>query len=196
MMPVVDTITSLRRAGAWPALVLNANHLPLTAFPLSVWPWETAIQAVVSDRVDVVHEHDRVVRSPSIELRLPSVVALRQYVPVKRRPAFTRYNVLIRDRYACGYCGHKYQSHELTFDHVIPRSRGGRTYWTNIVIACLGCNGKKGNRTPEEAKMPLQWRPWEPTPEELARAGMRFNLKTLHNGWRDYLFWDSELEAS
>lgn len=196
MRPVLDTVTSLRRAGQWPALVLNGDFRPLTAFPLSVWPWQTAVQAMMSDRVDVVAEHDKVVRSPSVELRLPSVVALRQYIPVRRKPAFTRYNVLLRDKHCCIYCGKVFPGNELTFDHVIPKSRGGKTCWENIGSACLNCNGTKANRTPEEAKMPLQWRPWRPTAEELAATGLRFRPEQLHNGWRDHLPWIDEMEAA
>lgn len=190
-MPVLAP--SLRRAGSYPCLVLNATYQPLSAYPLSVWPWESAIHAVVQDRVDVVAEHDRVVRSPSIELKLPSVVALREYVPVKRTPAFTRHNVMLRDRSCCAYCGRKFASHDLTFDHVVPRAQGGRTCWTNIAMACGPCNVRKGARTPSEAGMMLCWRPWQPTNEELARAAGRIPEAHLHNGWRDYLFWEADL---
>ena len=114
-----------------PVLVLNADYRPLSYFPLSVWSWQEAIKAVFLDRVAIVSEYDRVVRSPSVQIRLPSVIALKEYIPPKRRPAFTRFNVFLRDRFACQYCGENFPSHELTFDHVIPRSRGdaprGRT---------------------------------------------------------------------
>ena len=76
-----------------PVLVLNADYRPLSYFPLSLWSWQDAIKAVVSDRVQVLSEYDTVVRSPSVSLRLPSVIALKDYVPTARRPAFTRFNV-------------------------------------------------------------------------------------------------------
>jgi len=92
-------------------------------------------------------------RSPSIEMRLPSVIALKEYVQAARNPAFTRFNVFLRDRFSCQYCGEPYPSHDLTFDHVVPRSRGGRTVWANVVTACSYCNLLKGNRLPQQSGM-------------------------------------------
>ena len=84
----------------YPALVLNADFRPLSYFPLSVWSWQDAIKAVFLDRVSVLSEYDREVHSPSATMRLPSVIALRDYIPTRRRPAFTRFNVFLRDRFA------------------------------------------------------------------------------------------------
>ena len=130
------------------ALVLNADFRPLSYFPLSLWPWQETIKAVFLDRVNIVSQYERVVRSPSFEMRLPSVIALKEFVPLNRRPAFTRFNVFLRDSFACQYCRRCCPTHELTFDHVVPRSRGGRTTWTNVVTACQSCNLLKGNRLP------------------------------------------------
>lgn len=109
-----------------PALVLNADFRPLSYYPLSLWPWQEVVKAVFLDRVDIIAEYDYVVRSPSTEFRLPSVIALRDFVRQDRPPAFTRFNVFLRDGFECAYCG---ATDNLTFDHVIPRSRGGRTTW-------------------------------------------------------------------
>ena len=87
-----------------PALVLNADFRPLSYFPLSLWPWQEAIKAVFLDRVNIVSQYERVVRSPSFEMRLPSVIALKEFVPLNRRPAFTRFNVFLRDSFSCQYC--------------------------------------------------------------------------------------------
>ena len=75
---------------------------------------------------DVVDHYDREVHSPSVALKLPSVIALKEYVPAARRPAFTRFNVFLRDRFVCQYC---HAHDDLTFDHIIPRSKGGQTTW-------------------------------------------------------------------
>jgi 5-methylcytosine-specific restriction endonuclease McrA len=112
-----------------PALVLNADFRPLSYYPLSLWPWQEAIKAVFLNRVNIVYEYDQVVRSPTIEMRLPSVISLKEYIATARRPAFTRFNVFLRDRFSCQYCGQRFPTQELTFDHIIPRSRGGRTVW-------------------------------------------------------------------
>src|SRR5947207_10385875 len=87
-----------------PALVLNADFRPLSYFPLSLWPWQESIKAVFLDRVNIVSQYDRVVHSPSFEMKLPSVIALKQFIPLTRRPAFTRFNVFLRDSFTCQYC--------------------------------------------------------------------------------------------
>ncbi len=179
---------------ACPALVLNADYQPLSYFPLSVWDWQEAIKAICLDRVDVLSWYDRVVRSPGLEMRLPSVVALREYVPQDRRPPFTRFNVFLRDMFTCQYCERRLPAQELTFDHLVPRSRGGRTCWTNIVTACSECNLKKGNRLPQECGMYPKSRPHVPTMHELRRNGRHFPPNYLHESWRDFLYWDVELE--
>ena len=135
---------------ACPALVLNADFRPLSYYPLSLWSWQDAIKAVFLDRVNIVSNYDKTVRSPSFEMRLPSVVSLKTYVKPSRHPAFTRFNVFLRDRFSCQYCGSR---EDLTFDHVIPRSKGGTTTWENVVAACSPCNLRKGDRLPDEARM-------------------------------------------
>ena len=175
-----------------PALVLNADYRPLSYYPLSLWPWQEVIKAVFLDRVDVISTYDQVVRSPSFEMQLPSVVSLKSYVPQDRPPAFTRFNLFLRDGFACQYCG---SPDELTFDHVIPRSRGGRTTWENIVTACAPCNLTKGGRMPREARMHPRRHPERPSTWELQANGRRVPPNHLHESWLDYLYWDIELEA-
>lgn len=178
-----------------PALVLNADFRPLSYFPLSLWSWQEAVKAVFLDRVNILSEYDKTVRSPSFEIRLPSVIALKEYIPNTRRPAFTRFNVFLRDRFTCQYCGNQFPTHELTFDHVIPRSRGGRTNWENVVTACACCNLQKANRLPHECRMLLIQPPFPPSTFQLQENGRRYPPNFLHESWRDYLYWDSELEA-
>jgi 5-methylcytosine-specific restriction endonuclease McrA len=177
-----------------PALVLNADFRPLSYFPLSLWSWQDAVKAVFLGRVNIVSEYDRTVRSPTFEMRLPSVISLKEYVPGTRRPAFTRFNVFLRDRFVCQYCGDDFPTQDLTFDHVIPRSRGGRTAWTNVVTACGSCNLLKGNHLPREVRMFPIFSPRQPTTFELQENGRRFPPNFLHESWRDFLYWDSELE--
>ena len=178
----------------YPALVLNADFRPLSYFPLSVWSWQDAVKAVFLDRVSVLNEYDRVVRSPSQEFRLPSVIALKDYIPAARRPAFTRFNVFLRDNFSCQYCLDRLPTHDLTFDHVIPRSRGGRTTWENVVTACGSCNLLKGNRLPREIHMHPRKVACQPTTWELQDNGRAFPPNFLHESWRDYLYWDTVLE--
>ncbi|MEQ9327666.1 MAG: HNH endonuclease [Rhodospirillales bacterium] len=178
----------------WPALVLNADFRPLSYFPLSLWSWQETVKAVFLERVNVVEEYDHAVNSPSFEMRLPSVISLKEYVPMSRRPAFTRFNVFLRDGFNCQYCGEDFAAPELTFDHVIPRSRGGRTTWENVVTSCAPCNLRKGNRMPNRSGMFPVNPPRQPTAWELQEQGRAFPPNHLHEHWHDYLYWDSELE--
>ncbi|MCB8819720.1 HNH endonuclease [Microvirga rosea] len=179
------------RPEACPALVLNADYRPLSYYPLSIWCWQDAIKAVFLDRVNIVSEYDKVVRSPSFEIRLPSVISLKTYVKPSRNPAFTRFNVFLRDRFTCQYCG----THEdLTFDHVVPRSKGGQTTWENVVAACAPCNLRKGDRMPHDVEMWPRQSPFAPTLHDLHSNGRLFPPNYLHDSWLDYLYWDSELE--
>ena len=179
-------------SGAYPCLVLNADYQPLSYFPLSLWSWQDAIKAVFLDRVNVVDLYDHAVRSPSMEMLLPSVVALKDFVPQNRTPAFTRFNLFLRDGFKCVYC---HSPDELTFDHVIPRRLGGQTNWNNIVAACTRCNLKKGGRLPKDAGMALQHKPAQPSVYELQAQGRRFPPGYLHQSWLDFLYWDVELET-
>ena len=179
---------------AYPALVLNADYQPLSYYPLSLWGWQDTIKAIFLDRVAVVSHYDHVIRSPGLEFQLPSVVALKQYIPQDRRPPFTRFNVFLRDRFACQYCRKPYPTQELTFDHVVPKSRGGKTSWSNIVTACTRCNLRKGNRLPHECGMQPTARPAIPTAHPLRLNGRTFPPNYLHESWRDYLYWDVELD--
>jgi 5-methylcytosine-specific restriction endonuclease McrA len=178
------------------ALVLNADFRPLSYFPLSLWPWQETIKAVFLDRVNIVSQYDRVVRSPSFEMKLPSVIALKEFIPLNRRPAFTRFNVFLRDRFSCQYCGRCRPTHDLTFDHVVPRSRGGRTTWSNVVTACQSCNLVKGNRLPQQSGLFPRSRPGQPSTYELQENGRAFPPNYLHHSWRDFLYWDTELDPN
>lgn len=179
------------RPDACPALVLNADYRPLSYYPLSVWCWQDAIKAVFLDRVNIVSHYDKTVRSPTFEMRLPSVVSLKTYVKPARIPAFTRFNVFLRDRFTCQYCGAR---EDLTFDHVIPRSKGGQTTWENVVAACSPCNLRKGDRLPQAAEMLPRQAPYAPSLTDLHQNGRHFPPNYLHDSWMDYLYWDTELE--
>jgi len=137
-----------------PALVLNADFQPLSYFPLSLFGWEDAIKAVVRGSHVIVAEYDQVVRSPSTAMRLPSVIALREYVRPPTRVAFTRFNVFLRDHFVCQYCAIQHRPNDLTFDHVLPRAAGGVTSWENIATSVQPlqyAQGHASGETPPEA---------------------------------------------
>lgn len=175
-----------------PALVLNADYRPLSYYPLSLWPWQEAIKAAWLDRVIILAEYDEVVRSPTTHIRIPSVVVLREFVRPQKRAAFTRFNLFLRDEFACQYCG---ATGDLTFDHVVPRARGGRTSWENVVAACAPCNLRKGAKSLRGSGLTLRQAPREPHPEKLRNLGRKFPPNYLHESWLDFLYWDAELDA-
>ena len=187
-MTFVDQNISLEKC---PALVLNADYRPLSYYPLSLWNWQDSIKSAYLDRVTIVNNYDRIIKSPSFSMKLPSVIALKSYIKPKSNPNFTRFNVFLRDKFMCQYCG---SNSALTFDHLLPRSKGGKTDWNNVVTACSSCNVQKGGRLYDNSEMSLQQIPYQPSTEDLHRNGKNFPPNFLHKSWIDYLYWDVELE--
>lgn len=155
--------------------------------PLSVIGWQRALLLDFSDRIDVVEYYEDVhVRSPSRSFALPAVVRLRQYLRrVPRTLPYSRRNVLVRDEGTCQYCGRQPAWGKLTVDHVMPRSRGGGSSWDNVVTACGPCNSIKGDRTPEEAAMPLLRAPRRPALFRQGRLAVR--IEDVPEQWQMYL---------
>ena len=131
--------------------------------------------------------------SVSMSMPAPLVVRLLHYVRVPRNlpMPLSRRAVLLRDAFTCQYCGRK---DDLTFDHLVPRSRGGLTRWDNVVAACAPCNLAKGGFLAEEVGLRPYQLPYRPTVFELHRNGRLFPPNYLHESWLDYLYWDTELE--
>jgi 5-methylcytosine-specific restriction endonuclease McrA len=174
-----------------PALVLNADFRPLSYYPLSLWCWQDAIKSVFLNRVSIVSTYGRKVRSPSFEMNLPSVIALKSFIKPFENPNFTRFNVFLRDKFTCQYCGDK---RDLTFDHLTPKSKGGVTNWENVVTACSTCNVEKGGKFYTSCDLRLKRKPFIPTVDDLHKNGRNFPPNFLHESWMDYLYWDIELE--
>jgi len=139
-------------------LLLNTSYEPLL-----ILGWQRALTLVVLGKAEVVSEYTRLVRCKTHRIRVPSVIRLRRRVPrVRPMIRFLRSNLYARDGYQCQYCGDTLSAKDLTYDHVIPRSKGGLTCWTNIVSCCVRCNRKKGSLSLEEAGMRLLKRPVRP----------------------------------
>lgn len=191
-----------RRPDQLRALVLNSDFQPLCTWPLSLISAQDAIHALYRNRVTVVENWDAMFHSPSRNIPIPKVIALKHYAPVNGDPKFCRRSILLRDRYSCCYCGQRFPSEELTFDHVIPRSKGGGTTWQNVLTACLKCNGQKadkhanysGRKGVSGSLRPLK-QPKRPTSAELLRAGLEFLPNDVREEFGDYLYWNIELEA-
>ena len=166
--------------------------LNLSYEPLKIINWKKAITLLCLGKVEVVEEYSREIHSVSFTIKLPSVVRLLKMVRRSQSPVkFSRQNIYARDRYRCQYCGSHLPTEDLTYDHVIPKSLGGKTEWKNIVTCCIKCNRKKGGRTPNEASMKLIRKPTRPTWVPAVRVTIGF--KEVPQSWRDYLYWNVEL---
>ena len=166
----------------YPALVLNADFRPQSIYPLSIKDAWEAIKNVYEGTVAVVAEYDQVVRSPTVTMRIPSVVALRQFVrPPSGRVVFNAANVFLRDRGRCQYCGERGR---LTLDHVYPVSKGGWHRWDNVVASCDPCNSRKGDTVGLMHPMKV---PREPTAAELHALERHLRRQRVHPTWVDYL---------
>lgn len=173
-------------------LLLNASYEPL-----KVVHWQKAVTLWCQGKVEIVSVYDREVHAVSFSFRLPSVIRLLRYIRIKRRfdyVPFSRANIYARDNHTCQYCGRQCPTAELTFDHVIPVAQGGRKDWENIVSCCVACNRRKGGRTPHEASMHLIRPPRRPDSAPAVR--ITIGLRNAPESWRDYLYWNVELDET
>ena len=168
-------------------------------------PWQRAVALWFQGKVEIVEEYtDKEIRSITFSIKMPSIVRFLQAVRGHRRAVkFSRENVYARDKGSCQYqaardCPRKLTRAEATYDHVIPRSQGGKTTWDNVVICCVPCNQMKGGRTPEQARMHLRSRPVRPK----SLPGLRFTVtwtSGMPQSWRqwvrDFQYWNAELDS-
>jgi 5-methylcytosine-specific restriction endonuclease McrA len=140
-------------------LVLNASYEPLSIISV-----KRAVVLLLKEKAELVEAAQAKLRSENLSLPRPLVIRLVYFVKIPHRISLpvTRRGILARDHYTCQYCGMMPPRKDLTVDHVLPRSRGGKTTWENVVAACEKCNGRKGNRTPVEANMSLHALPRRP----------------------------------
>jgi 5-methylcytosine-specific restriction endonuclease McrA len=164
--------------------VLVLNH---SFEPLQFTNARRAISLLLSGKAEPVEASPRVIRSPSVALALPAVIRLAVYIrkPFLDRVAFNKKNILRRDGYTCQYCSRR--GEKLTVDHVVPRSRGGQTTWTNVVAACLRCNLLKGNRMLEEVRLRLIREPVHPQFLFSVHLLRHPHATSFLDSWRKYL---------
>ena len=165
-------------------LVLDQGYQPINTVP-----WTKAMGYIAKNKVDVLEEYEQEVH---FNVGMPAVVRLTHKIEsFKKRIKFSRQNVLARDKFQCQYCGARGRASALTFDHVIPKSKGGTTCWENIVMACESCNAKKADRTPKQAGMRLRSKPKRPNWVPIFNIALR-NVSDVPEEWRTY--WTAELE--
>lgn len=161
-----------------PVLVLNQNYEPLNISRV-----RRAMVLVMRGKAETLENGSGLIHTASDAIPVPSVICL-VYLVKRPRPEkkLTRYEVFQRDKYACQYCGR--ETRELTLDHVIPRHRGGRHIWENVVSACRRCNNRKAGRTPKEAGMRLIRQPFAP---HVSGYYVPYEYIQRHNGWQKFL---------
>ena len=168
------------------SLVLNANYMPISIFPLQTIPVEDAITRVFNNKYQVVFDYPRKILHPNLDMNWPAIVARTRTTNIKQGVRFARDNVYYRDHGLCQYCESKIELQSSTYDHVIPRSKGGLHVWENVVTSCRNCNNAKGNRLPKDSFVPKRM-PYKPTYWELAAARKLFPILIDHESWREFL---------
>jgi len=194
--PKMVTASGTIGANQFPALVLNADYTPLSYLPLSLWSWQDTVKAVFRDIAIPLCSYDVEVSSPSMSMPLPSVIALQEYIPLQRKhrgaPSLSRKNLFLRDHFACRYCSVRLIAKDLTFDHVMPRARQGKTSWENVVTACSKCNLRKGDKLLKDIPdMSLSRPPHVPSFYELHSNAKEFLPPNIHSDWEAFLGVDS-----
>lgn len=159
-------------------LVLNKDYQPL-----SVCSVHRSVKLLFLDKAEMLHDYpERKIRTVKKEFSYPSVIRLRRYINIPYKSiVLSRYNIMKRDGSQCQYCGSK---SNLTIDHVLPRSRGGEDTWENLVTACNKCNVRKGNRTPDEASMEFNQKPYRPVHITFFQS----LLGGVQEDWKPYLY--------
>lgn len=180
-------------------LVLGRHGAPVALYPT----FHKAVRKVQNKRAEVIATYpDRILRSWKDAMEAPAIIRLLYFTTTNQKRGRTmrlsRKNVWVRDKGICQYCNTFVPLSDLHWDHVVPRDQGGISSWTNLVVCCLACNGRKANRTPAQAHMPLLRIPTAPKYNLSLEKEMLLKLRGLKNlpseSWRQYVYFDAELE--
>lgn len=162
--------------------------------PHRIVSWQRAMTMIFQQKAEVVENYDEIVyHGRTFVLKMPAVVRLLQKVSRKKVVRFSRINVLTRDNWTCQYCGRKLPTRKLNYDHVIPRSQGGKTVWENIVTSCIPCNAQKADKTPHQAGMRLHKQPYKPTSLPVVAFHVDMS-ESLPEQWASWIYWHGKLD--
>lgn len=174
-------------------LVLNSSYMPISLFPLHAIPVEDAITRVFNTTCHVVFEYDRKILSPNINMKWPSVIARNDSLKVKSNVKLRRESLYYRDHGICVYCEKPLTIKEVTYDHVMPRARGGHHDWDNVVCACGSCNLKKGSAMPTGMWKP-KFKPFKPDYYQLLNNRKKFPIVIPDESWMHFLGeWEADI---
>lgn len=170
-------------------LLLNSNYEPISVLPLSVISWQHSIKLMFLGRVTVLETYpDWLIRSERLTINVPSVCVSQDYFHYKKRVKFSRYNMYLRDLFRCAYCEEIFDFDELTIDHVIPRSAGGLTNWSNCVTCCKSCNHSKGDKLLRPKVLP-----YKPEYYNLVSKWRSMPFTVRQASWNQYLGVDKQV---
>jgi 5-methylcytosine-specific restriction endonuclease McrA len=162
--------------------------LNTTFEPLSVLDWKKAVTLLYLGKVEIIREYDREIRAVSVSIKQPAVIRLLGYVRNNNHAnaKFSRKNIFLRDDCTCQYCGERFDPKHLTCDHIVPKSRGGITEWSNIVTSCTRCNLRKGDKLPDEVDMYPKKKPTRPNGFYMLM--LHVGVRVFPEHWKDYIF--------
>lgn len=165
-------------------LLLNSDYSPISVLPLSVIGWQHAIKLMYLGRIHVLETYPEwIIRSEKLALNVPSVAVTKDYFHYKKAVKFSRYNMYMRDLFKCQYCDDVFDWEDLTIDHVLPVSKGGKTVWDNCVTSCKSCNHRKGNSTNILPKI----KPYKPDYYSLVKKWKDMPFTVKQASWNQYL---------
>jgi 5-methylcytosine-specific restriction endonuclease McrA len=176
-------------------LVLNANYMPISLFPLHTIPVEDAVTRVFNKTCSVAYSYDRKILSPSLDMNWPSIIIRKDYLKPKEMVKLRPEALFYRDEGTCAYCAKELTISDLTYDHVIPRKHGGKSSWTNIVSSCSKCNSEKGDSMPKGIWAP-RVKPFKPTYFQLLATRKKYPINVDHSSWIEFLGkWEGKINV-
>ncbi len=167
-------------------LVLNSDYQPLSLLPLSTISWQEAIKMIITNDAKVSDQIDDLyIRSEKLKFNFPTVIILNKYVNNKYKIKLSKSNIFLRDNYTCCFCNKFlfYEKEKLTVDHIIPKSKGGKNVWENLISSCNTCNNNKGNKIIYPKIMPKK-----PSFHELLDKITQIPIYIEHHSWKKYLY--------
>lgn len=175
-------------------LVLNSDYAPISVFPLHTIAAEEAIKRILNGTCYVHSEYDEFIKTPTVKMRWPAIIVRKKYLKKEKITSLNSNSLLYRDKKTCAYCGKTITSEkEASKDHVIPQSKGGKTVWENILLACKPCNNSKGD-LPATGKWTPRFKPYIPTYNQLLSLRKNYPMEVPHESWIDFLGdWKAEV---
>jgi 5-methylcytosine-specific restriction endonuclease McrA len=170
-------------------LILNSDYRPISYYPLSLNSMKRVLKSLLKNKLTIIEEYDDEIVVGGSTMKLPKTAILKKYIKIDQTPKFNRYNVYLRDKFTCQFCGKRFHYDDLTFDHIVPRCKGGKTSWLNITTACKTCNGNKGYKDVDGKRIVLLSKPHIPSNRELLHnlKELQLDVNTQIENWNQWI---------